>query len=605
MSRSMINLSYLCHISPRSNNPKQGFCQLMFKMGLIRPSAADSWAKRVMTIALLSSVGGLLGSGCPAMANDLPDLTTDLATDLATDRAASETTTSADSRALSGSTIAFNAGDLNPSQALDQVTSVSQLADVSPTDWAFQALQSLVERYGCIAGYPDGTFRGDRALTRYEFAAGLNACLDQVLTQTGGSGLDSEDLGVVKRLQEEFATELASLRGRVDSLETRTDTLEAQQFSTTTKLEGQVIFSMYGIAAGDRADGTNADQVTGFGHRTRLEFSSSFTGEDNLFIRLQSSNIPGFSGELGTNEGDLFYADDNGSAVEIDELNYSFPVGDQLRVVLVANAAASDDFAPTVNPFLDGDGNSGSLTRFGTRASIFYLMEQAGIGLTYELNDDFTLSAGYYAAEPADPSPGSGLFNGGFGAMGQVTFHPSDRFNVALSYLRSYGMDMGTGSNLANYNSFLEDRFGSTASVTSDAVGLEASWQFADWAALGGWVGYVNSHNQKAIGNLEAGGNIESWNWATTLAFPDLFGEGNLAGILVGQEPRVTDVSSELKRAGISADDDTSLHVEAFYSWQVTDGVTITPGLIWLTAPNHNNNNDDVLIGVVRTTFSF
>jgi hypothetical protein len=67
-----------------------------------------------------------------------------------------------------------------PSTGMAQVTSVSQLTDVKPTDWVFQALQSLVERYGCIAGYPDRTFRGNRALTRYEFAAGVNACLDRV-----------------------------------------------------------------------------------------------------------------------------------------------------------------------------------------------------------------------------------------------------------------------------------------------------------------------------------------------------------------------------------------------------------------------------------------
>ncbi|MGL5873773.1 MAG: iron uptake porin, partial [Xenococcaceae cyanobacterium] len=63
--------------------------------------------------------------------------------------------------------------------AIAQTTSVSQLKDVSPTDWAYQALQSLVERYGCIAGYPNGTYRGNRAISRYEFAAGLNACLSQ------------------------------------------------------------------------------------------------------------------------------------------------------------------------------------------------------------------------------------------------------------------------------------------------------------------------------------------------------------------------------------------------------------------------------------------
>lgn len=55
----------------------------------------------------------------------------------------------------------------------------------------------------------------------------------------------------------------------------------------------------------------------------------------------------------------------------------------------------------------------------------------------------------------------------------------------------------------------------------------------------------------------------------------------------------------------VRSDQDTSLHVEAFYSLQVSENLTITPGLIWLTAPNHNANNDDALIGVVRTTFSF
>ena len=59
---------------------------------------------------------------------------------------------------------------------LSQVTDVNQLRDVEPTAWAYEALKSLVERYGCIVGYPDRTFRGNRALSRWEFAAGLNAC---------------------------------------------------------------------------------------------------------------------------------------------------------------------------------------------------------------------------------------------------------------------------------------------------------------------------------------------------------------------------------------------------------------------------------------------
>ncbi|MFM6192449.1 iron uptake porin, partial [Planktothrix sp.] len=104
------------------------------------------------------------------------------------------------------------------SDALEQVTSVSQLSDVQPTDWAFQALQSLVERYGCIAGYPDGTYKGNRAMTRYEFAAGLNACLERVnelIAASVANLVTREDLAVLQRLQEEFAAELATLRGRV------------------------------------------------------------------------------------------------------------------------------------------------------------------------------------------------------------------------------------------------------------------------------------------------------------------------------------------------------------------------------------------------------
>ena len=99
----------------------------------------------------------------------------------------------------------------------DQVTSVTQFSDVYPTDWAYQALANLVETYGCVAGYPNGTFRGNRAMTRYEAAALLNACLDRV----------TEVTDELRRLLKEFETELAILKGRVDGLEARVGELEA------------------------------------------------------------------------------------------------------------------------------------------------------------------------------------------------------------------------------------------------------------------------------------------------------------------------------------------------------------------------------------------
>ena len=85
---------------------------------------------------------------------------------------------------------AANAAELNINgvsdyaASADQVTSVTQFSDVYPTDWAYQALAGLVETYGCVAGYPNGTFRGNRAMTRFEAAALLNACLDRVTEVT-------------------------------------------------------------------------------------------------------------------------------------------------------------------------------------------------------------------------------------------------------------------------------------------------------------------------------------------------------------------------------------------------------------------------------------
>src|SRR5919202_1603402 len=87
--------------------------------------------------------------------------------------------------------LSSNEADSDTNEPMSQITNVTQLRDVSPGDWAYEALRSLVERYGCIAGYPDGTFRGNRATSRYEFAAGLNACLQQHerLITSGTQGL--------------------------------------------------------------------------------------------------------------------------------------------------------------------------------------------------------------------------------------------------------------------------------------------------------------------------------------------------------------------------------------------------------------------------------
>jgi hypothetical protein len=477
-------------------------------------------------------------------------------------------------------------------QAVSQVTSVSQLSDVQPNDWAFQALQSLVERYGCIAGYPNGTFRGNRALSRYEFAAGLNACLDRVneLIATATADLTTkQDLATIQKLQEEFSAELATLRGRVDTVEAKTAELEANQFSTTTKLQGQVVAVVSDVLTNKKVNGADIPgKNTTLAARTRLEFVSSFTGKDTLLARLESNNIN--SPNINTPEGNLFFASSNPSNnFSIATLSYTFPVSKNTQVKLIATGGAADDVTSTVNLF-DGDGAFGAVSTFGTRNPIYGQLGDKGIAVNHQFGDKIALSLGYLSSTANNPTPGNGLFDGNYGALAQLTVKPSDRISLGLTYINSYNQPLLTGSNAAT-----SGVVSSGENFSSNSYGVQASLGISQKFVLGGWAGYTNSKV------LTTKGEVDTFNYAVTLGFPDLGKKGNLAGVIVGMEPKVT--SSNV--VGVTKDPNTSYHIEGFYQYKLSDNITLTPAVIWLTAPDHNNTNDNVVIGALRTTFSF
>ncbi|NJK38412.1 MAG: iron uptake porin [Oscillatoriales cyanobacterium RM2_1_1] len=496
--------------------------------------------------------------------------------------------------------------------AMDQVTSVSQLSDVQPTDWAFQALQSLVERYGCIAGYPDGTYKGNRAMTRFEFAAGLNACLERVnelIAASTANLVTREDLAVLQRLQEEFAAELAALRGRVLALEARTAELEANQFSTTTKLNGEVIF-FAGDTFGDRATyNVNGDQgpdgtglvdddddptQTFLGYRVRLNFDTSFTGEDLLRTRLQAANIPNLSSRTLTNTLMTRLSTDGGDGTfELDDLYYRFPVFGNGQVFIGANSLDLDDLNEILSP-LQSTG-SGVSSRFG-RYNPLIARGPQGIGGIFKYDFDFAkLTLGYLTGDGADANDGRGLFNGSYSASAQIVFEPIDDLGIAIEYSHRYFRDSnvdvsgGTGS-------FIARRPFGNAATSTDNLGFQLNWALTDWFELGGWFG-VAWANQKSGGSDRSATIL---NGAVTLAFPDLLNDGDLGGILVGVPPTVVEHDiTDLE------DQDTSLHIEGFYRFQVNDYISVTPGFFVVTDPDHNSNNDTIFVGTLRTQFRF
>jgi Carbohydrate-selective porin, OprB family/S-layer homology domain len=491
---------------------------------------------------------------------------------------------------------------------LAQVTSVSQLSDVRPTDWAYQSLQSLVERYGCIEGYPDKAFRGNRAMTRYEFAAGLNACVDRVndlIVASTANLVRKEDLVQIRTLQEQFAAELATLRGRTDALESKTATLEKQQFSTTTKLSGEAIF---GLSQEFNRPGNQAVLQD----RVRLSLNTSFTGKDLLVTRLAAGNARPFNtaGINANGDSDGLQTINYGGSetynnnVSIDKLAYYTSLGDKLNMVIPAWNGQHYDYAPTMNPALDsGDSGNTTISMFGQRNPIYSIGGGSGLGANYSLGGGFQVSAGYLAKTAANPTAGNGLFNGDSSLLAQVSYAPpKSPFQVALTYVNAYkksgavfdggaGIQGSIGTAIANNALNVGD-----GNAIVNAYGISAAYQVNPKFVLSAFGTYATA-DFKVAGSESA--TIATYGLGA--AFPDFGKKGNLLGLVVGVEPYATNANQSLGPGLNSA----PVHVEAFYKYQVNDRISVTPGVVWVTNPGQIEGNPSALIGTLRTTFTF
>jgi Carbohydrate-selective porin, OprB family/S-layer homology domain len=529
-----------------------------------------------------------------------------------------------------------------PSDELAQVTSVSQLSDVQPTDWAFQALQSLVERYGCIAGYPNGSYRGDRAMTRYEFAAGLNACLERVneLIATATADLPKkEDLAKLQKLQEQFAAELTTLRGRVDAIEPRTAKLQENQFSTTTKLSGEAIIA--GIGASGGAPGASDSNII-LVNRVRLNLTSSFTGKDLLITGLQAYNFLGGAdgrGSLqeslglaapllsassartsfepqfpGLNVKDLSSVGAN--SLEIYKLLYIFPVAEKLTLFAGTAAETSDAF-PAITPFY-GEGQE-SISRFGGLNPVVRISGgTSGTGLAsaagfiFNISPNLDLRALYASVNANLPQKsanevlpgvsttplGGGLFSGSSVVAAQLTFKPISSLDIGLNYAHSYHEINILGTGLIRDDIGALGGVAAGTPVTLNSVGGTLTWRFSPKVALSGYGAalFVDDSSN----SINASTTFTSW--MVGVHFQDLFKSGNNAGILFGQPLYRADASGS---AELGENRATPYHLEAYYRLKVSDNISITPGAFVLFNPEGDSTNETTTVGVLRTTFTF
>ena len=498
---------------------------------------------------------------------------------------------------------------------MDQVNSVRELRDVAPGHWAYEALRNLIERYGCMRGYPDRTFRGNQGVTRYEFAVTLNQCWQSIerlivaseSQRSGSSPVSSGDLRRIQRLTSEFEAELAILSARVDDLEGKVDFLEDHQFSTTTKLKGEVIFTLAGAFGEDQAAHINQtpgtlgqidDNIT-FSDRVRLNFDTSFTGKDRLRTRLSAGNFTSLNDATNTNSARLGHDENSDNNIELHELIYRFPVGDKTRIYVGANYFSINDVFPVLNPYLASSGG-GAIARFGRRNPLVHRVPGgAGAAIQHKFSKQFKVSALYLTTnnDSANPAPGKGLFNGTYSAGVQLDITPTENWDLSLTYIRSFqnktiaGKDINLTGSTGSQNA--RRPFGNK-DTEANHFGIGTNYKVSDRFNLGGWFGLIDAHQ------IGANNSATIMTWSVNLAFPDLGKDGNVGGIIFGQPATVTSADGKAQE-----DPDTAFHVEALYKYKVSKNISVTPGVYVIFSPESNSDNDTIVVGAVRTTFKF
>ncbi|PLZ99664.1 porin [Fischerella thermalis CCMEE 5268] len=462
-----------------------------------------------------------------------------------------------------------------------QQTSVSELSDVQPTDWAYQALKSLVEKYGVISGYSDGTFRGNRPMSRYEFAVALAATLSKVediIADRMSDRFIQEDMIVLRRLQKEFRSALDDLQQRVDNLEARNSELQAHQFSTTTKLHGEAIIAL--------TDGTDANKTVV--SRSRLTLSTSFNQQDLLVTQLEAGNNGGDAiglaqqddaNLLGTtgliaNGGGLDYVEVD-SDLRLRRLYYTFRPSQDVAVTVGAKMSPRDFIDH--NKYANNEAVDFSSSFFLNNPLIVQnqIDRNGGAGAAVQWNPgdgQFTVRSLYIAADADQPdftSTQGGLFGDRYQASVEVEYSPSDQLALRLQYTNAL-------INNTHINAF----------------GVNAEYSLNRNAGIFGRFGFGNYNGYNTA--IDEDLDLHPVTWAIGVGFRNLLLPGTVAGVAIGQPF----VSEDLGNA-------TQTNFEAFYNLQLSDNLSITPTFSLVTNADNDSSNGTIWQTTLRSVFSF
>jgi hypothetical protein len=301
----------------------------------------------------------------------------------------------------------------------------------------------------------------------------------------------------------------------------------------------------------------------------------------------------------------LAYDDGENNDVTLDDLWYRFPLFDEKLTVWVgAQSLNLDDVFSTASPYL-ADSGTGSVTRIGRYNNMVNRGPSGtGLGLKFDISEQFYISAAYLADDgvASNPDEENGLFNGSYSAGGQIGFKPTEDIELAATFVHTYrtpgGPDLFGGISSLD----AETPFGEDVPTAAERIGLSASWKITDRIHLGAWGGYGIANEVSSDIGLDS---VDIWTWNANVSVLDLGKEGAVLSLSGGLPPKgeftIDEDTGEID-GRVNSD---SYLIQAQYKYPINDNISITPGAFVVLNPNHNDDNDTIWGGVIRTTFKF
>jgi hypothetical protein len=300
------------------------------------------------------------------------------------------------------------------------------------------------------------------------------------------------------------------------------------------------------------------------------------------------------------------------NSVGVNRLWYQFPIGDNFTAT-VGGLVRQDDMLAVWPSAYPADTVIDFFTYAGAPATYNLGLGQ-GAGLSWE-SDDFSISANYLSKNGSlsDPNAG-GIATDAAGSNGtvQIAYAP-ENWGMAAAYnyasQNSGSLYAGNGTPLAVL---------ATGDGNNSSVGLSAWWspEEASWfpSISTGW-GYNSVTNDDSATFRE----VDTQSWYVGLQWADAFMKGNTLGMAVGQPTFVTNVEyrNDVSESDFVADGNYAW--EFWYQFQVTDNISVTPAIYYLSRPygdltdgggnivggDRGNDTFNNFGGLVKTTFKF